>query len=124
MASSNGKYMALSYCWGESSESSKLETTTSTIDRFNKGLPLEHVPKTIKGAMTITEKLGFHYLWVDRLCITQDNKADWQTEDRKMGRICSCNVYRMRTKNFSRMPHTLYIYPLRVFLRFITKPAR
>jgi hypothetical protein len=81
-----GKYVALSYCWGNVS-GSILETTTSTIEDFKKEIPLENIPKTIKDAMVITKRLGFRYLWVDRLCIIQDNRYDWDTEAQKMGRI-------------------------------------
>ncbi|KAN0098329.1 Heterokaryon incompatibility protein (HET) domain containing protein [Hyaloscypha variabilis] len=93
-AGSNSKYVALSYCWGKDSTSLKFQTTTSTISSFKKRLPLEHIPKTIKDAVAITKRLGFRYLWVDRLCIIQDNKADWQTEVQKMryiyeGAVCT-----------------------------------
>jgi hypothetical protein len=84
-AGNKGKYVALSYSWGKVPESLKLET--STIDNFKKGLPLDNIPKTIKHAMTITKRLGFRSFWVDRLCIIQDNRVDWQTEAQKMGRI-------------------------------------
>jgi hypothetical protein len=83
----SGQYVALSYCWGKVSRTPSLETTKSTIDGFKKGLPPERMPKTIKDAMQITKRMGFRYLWVDRLCIIQDDRADWHAEARKMGRI-------------------------------------
>jgi hypothetical protein len=85
-ADSRGKYVALSYCWGSVSESI-LETATSTIQSFKKEIPLGQMPKTIKDAVAITKRLGFRYLWVDRLCIIQDNKSDWESEAEKMARI-------------------------------------
>jgi hypothetical protein len=91
-AGSNSKYVALSYCWFKDSHLSKFQTTTSTISSFKKRLPLEHLPKVIKDAAAITKRLGFRYLWVDRLCIIQDNPVDWQTEAQKMGRIYECAV--------------------------------
>jgi hypothetical protein len=33
---------------------------------------LKQLPQTIEDAMELTGKVGFRYLWVDRLCITQD----------------------------------------------------
>jgi hypothetical protein len=91
IADSNGKYVALSYCWGNVSDS-LMELTTSTIEGFKKEIPLDNMPKTIKDAMAVTKRLGFRYLWVDRLCILQDNKADWETEAQRMGRIYECAV--------------------------------
>ena len=35
----------------------------------------------------MTRKLGFRYIWIDSLCIIQDDAADWQVEAADMGRI-------------------------------------
>jgi hypothetical protein len=56
-------YVALSYVWGSISE----------IFKFTDGseqLPTK-IPRTIEDAITVTQKLGFRYLWVDRYCINQ-----------------------------------------------------
>ena len=48
-------YVALSYVWGDSKESSV------TVDVLG-----DDLPQTIKDSITVTRKLGFKYLWVDR----------------------------------------------------------
>lgn len=60
----NEPYVALSYVWGASKSQSPKPDTTPELDR----LP-EKLPRTIKDAITVTLKLGFRYLWVDRYCI-------------------------------------------------------
>ena len=42
---------------------------------------------TFQGAVTFTRWLGTRCLWIDALCIVQDNKADWQRESLAMARI-------------------------------------
>ncbi|KFZ23426.1 hypothetical protein V502_02116 [Pseudogymnoascus sp. VKM F-4520 (FW-2644)] len=60
----NEPYVALSYVWGASKSQSPEPDTTPELDC----LP-EKLPRTIKDAITVTLKLGFRYLWVDRYCI-------------------------------------------------------
>lgn len=40
-------------------------------------------------AVTVCRSLGIRYLWMDALCILQDNKADWEKESSTMSRIYS-----------------------------------
>src|SRR5262245_7891298 len=67
------KYLALSYVWGDRSDTLELNRTTARklFDVGVLGLPdvENQIPKTIGDAMQLTKKLGIRYLWVDRLCI-------------------------------------------------------
>jgi hypothetical protein len=54
-------YCALSYCWGE--ESNSLQLSRDNIDTFSKAIPWTELPKTIRDAATITKALGLCYLW-------------------------------------------------------------
>jgi len=82
------QYAALSYCWGRAREGEYVfKTDESTKLEFDKGIPLEDVPRTLKDAFHLTKKLGFDYLWVDALCIVQGNQAEWEQESAKMGLI-------------------------------------
>ncbi|KAG7284297.1 hypothetical protein NEMBOFW57_010666 [Staphylotrichum longicolle] len=47
---------------------------------------------TIEQAVEVCVCLGIEYLWVDALCIIQDNTADWEREAKKMA-----TVYTMAT---------------------------
>jgi hypothetical protein len=45
------------------------------------------LPKTFVDAITIARYLDIRYLWIDSLCIVQDDDQDWQTESAKMADI-------------------------------------
>jgi len=65
-----GKYITLSHCWGPLPHF----TTTShnLADRLH-GIRLADLPKTFRDAVAITRALGVRYLWIDSLCIIQDD---------------------------------------------------
>jgi hypothetical protein len=79
-------YAALSYCWGNAGD--KLTTTMSTLEDFMKGIPLTRLPKTLQDAIELTRKLNLRWLWVDSLCILQDDPKDWSRESAKV-----CTIY-------------------------------
>ncbi|KAH7363868.1 heterokaryon incompatibility protein-domain-containing protein [Rhexocercosporidium sp. MPI-PUGE-AT-0058] len=81
----NALYITLSHCWGDNS--SMLTTTSKTIAQHNLGIPFAELPKTFQDAVEITRRLGFRYLWIDSLCIVQDDKEDWEIESGKMAAI-------------------------------------
>jgi len=51
------------------------------------GIPSEELCKTFKDALTVTKALGFNYLWVDSLCIVQDDLEDWRKESALMSKV-------------------------------------
>lgn len=80
------RYLALSYVWG--SEKSA-QTTKANIRNFrNKnGLGKDILPETIADSVKLVIALGERYLWVDRLCITQDDESDMAEQVPKMDLI-------------------------------------
>ena len=79
------EYLALSYCWGGSTNSRSLRANIH--DREQCGLDLLDLPPAIQDALSVTRQLGFSYLWVDALCICQDDEAEWDLEAAKMANI-------------------------------------
>jgi hypothetical protein len=77
-------YTTLSYCWGGAQQ---LETTKATFDSMTLGIPMTYLPRTIQDAIIITRNLNIRYLWVDAICIIQDDKIDKATQIRGMGAI-------------------------------------
>ncbi|KLU91734.1 hypothetical protein MAPG_10683 [Magnaporthiopsis poae ATCC 64411] len=69
-------YIALSYVWGHLQNI--LETTIANFAdlRLPNALLGPRLPRTIRDAITVTRALGQRYLWVDRLCIVQDDEAN------------------------------------------------
>jgi hypothetical protein len=80
------EYLTLSYCWGKSS-ATQLKTTTNTVLDHINNIPWHQLPPTFQEAITVVRKLGKNYLWIDSLCIIQDDVKDWETEGSQMGKI-------------------------------------
>lgn len=79
-----GQYVCLSHCWGTHAF---LCTLKSNIATHRDGIPLEKLPRTFRDAVHFTRLLGLRYLWVDSLCIIQDDVNDWRTQAAKMADI-------------------------------------
>jgi hypothetical protein len=94
--SEGAHYVALSHCWGKpdidkwrgiTSNKEGWNTTDGNVTvRMEKGFQITELPKTFQDAITITRELGLRYLWIDSLCIIQDqdNREDWAKESKKM----------------------------------------
>lgn len=80
-----GSYVCLSYCWGDYPP---YTTTKATLDRRRSGCQLSEMPKTFVDAIAVTRHLGIRYIWIDSLCICQDDAEDWSRESARM-----CDVY-------------------------------
>lgn len=48
---------------------------------------MKKLTKTFRDAVLITRSLGFAYLWIDSLCIIQDDPKDWETESSRMADV-------------------------------------
>ncbi|KAL7911367.1 HET domain-containing protein [Trichoderma velutinum] len=87
-----GSYVTLSHCWGDAATVFKLQIA-------NKKSLLKELPplaKTFEEAIDTTKELGARYIWIDCICIIQDDKADWEREASLMA-----NVYRNAMCNIS-----------------------
>ena len=72
---SGQRYCALSYVWGGTQP---LQTMSSNFTELqSEGAVRNHaaLSRTVRDAMDLTSSLGVRYLWVDCLCIIQDNDA-------------------------------------------------
>ncbi|RYC59838.1 hypothetical protein CHU98_g6364 [Xylaria longipes] len=84
---SNGErapYLALSYFWGVSGN---LITTKESLRDRMEAIPLASFPLTLRDAVLATRQLGFRFLWVDAICIIQDDVNDWEKEAVQMRAI-------------------------------------
>ncbi|RYF40751.1 MAG: HET domain-containing protein, partial [Cytophagaceae bacterium] len=78
------KYACLSHCWGTSS---MLRTTSINRHLFAQGIEWNLLPRTFQDAISFVRKLNISYLWIDSLCIIQDNDLDWQQQSAEMASI-------------------------------------
>ncbi|CAI9634503.1 unnamed protein product [Alternaria burnsii] len=70
-------YFALSYVWGPPADFLRL--LISNEDELRQTGIIwsdERIPKTIRDAASLVYWLGYQYLWVDSLCIVQDDEND------------------------------------------------
>ncbi|ETS86568.1 hypothetical protein PFICI_00396 [Pestalotiopsis fici W106-1] len=93
----SGKYACLSYCWGGVDN---FITSQSTIDSRRSGFHVSELPKTLGDAVKTIRHLGIRYLWVDSLCICQDDPQDWAQESARMADVYS-NAYLVIAANRS-----------------------
>lgn len=87
-----GAYLTLSHCWGTGR---KVKTLKENIGHFMQQFPENELSPTFKDAINLTRQLGFQYIWIDSLCIIQDDEEDWFRESEKMGAIfesSSCTI--------------------------------
>ncbi len=86
------RYAALSYCWGTSKDAKfQLKTTSSSLPQRRAGLQhheIESVP-ALQDAIYIARALSISHLWVDSLCIFQDDTSDWEQQCAQMDKIYS-----------------------------------
>jgi hypothetical protein len=78
-------YTTLSHCWGTIEI---VRLTQNTLEAFQRQIPLQELPKTFQDAIMITKDLGFHFIWIDSLCIIQGDTNDWRRES-----VLMSNVY-------------------------------
>ncbi|KAF7545221.1 hypothetical protein G7Z17_g9342 [Cylindrodendrum hubeiense] len=81
----DGRYVALSHCWGKTD--TPFITTRSNFESRMAGINLDEMPKTFQDAFIIARHLGLRYLWIDSLCIVQQDLEDWQIESAKMATV-------------------------------------
>ncbi|KAI1380647.1 heterokaryon incompatibility protein-domain-containing protein [Hypoxylon crocopeplum] len=64
-----------------------VRTTLSTLEHYEQGILETELPKTYRDAIRVATYLGFQYLWIDALCIVQDDPHEWASEAMRMAGI-------------------------------------
>lgn len=107
---SNPKYIALSYCWGPPKDSIQpLRTIISTIGTRLESISTDIMPLAFRDTVTIARTLQIQYVWIDSLCIVQDDVQDWQVESSKMAGIFS-NAYLTIVAAAGASSHESFLY--------------
>lgn len=84
-----GIYMTLSHRW---SSTDHITTTSNNIGDHRKIIPWQKLSRTFREAIVICREMGVRYLWIDSLCIVQDDEADWKRESTLMGDVYQNSV--------------------------------
>ncbi|KAH7208578.1 heterokaryon incompatibility protein-domain-containing protein [Fusarium oxysporum] len=109
-----GRYVALSYCWGNVPQ---FTTTKSTLQDRKDSIMVSNLPKTHQDAIQITQRLRVRYLWIDSICICQGDKEDWERESAKMLSVYANSYLTIAASNgtdsseglFSEIPTRKYV---------------
>jgi hypothetical protein len=79
-------YATLSYCWG-GDQPHKL--TVARCKEYMRTIDVAKLPASIRDAIKVTARLGLEYLWIDSLCIIQDDPKDVAREIALMSKVYS-----------------------------------
>jgi hypothetical protein len=91
-APENCQFIALSYVWGPSEKQPFKSLKSNSLDPLGKPKDLEippgtELPATIEDAIQVTSELEIDYLWVDALCLIQDDPDYIASQIPRMGEI-------------------------------------
>ncbi|KAK0649829.1 heterokaryon incompatibility protein-domain-containing protein [Cercophora newfieldiana] len=81
----SGRYVAFSHCWGASGAVPKTEA--KNYKKHLAGLSFEALPRSFRDVADMCWSLGIRHLWIDSLCIIQDDEKDWQHQSTEMTAI-------------------------------------
>lgn len=77
-------YAALSYMWGGVQ---RFQTLKDNLGIRMTRIELEDLPITLRDAVLVCRAVGFQWLWVDVLCIIQDDPQDKLEQIKTMGEV-------------------------------------
>ncbi|KAB2573853.1 hypothetical protein DBV05_g7532 [Lasiodiplodia theobromae] len=89
---SDCRYVALSYVWGAAKTLKHVKANSDAL-RTRESLSTPEVPGTIRDAIRLVHGTGERYLWVDALCIVQDDVRMQQTQIAQMHEIYAGAVF-------------------------------
>jgi Heterokaryon incompatibility protein (HET) len=72
-------YVTLSYKWG-SDRRSMMQLTRETLGQMTCSVDTNNLPRIFREAVDATQRLGVRYLWIDALCIVQDDLRELADE--------------------------------------------
>ncbi|KAF9561790.1 HET-domain-containing protein [Agrocybe pediades] len=87
------RYITLSYVWGDGFEPGIKLTRANADSLYEKGafrVNEGKLPVTIKHAMEMVRKMGQRYIWIDSLCLKQDDDYDRQHGIAAMDMVYQC----------------------------------
>lgn len=80
----NPKYVTLSHCWGTKDPVLMLKTDNQrAFTNPDEGIAWRKLPKNFRNAIEMARALDVGYIWIDSLCIVQDN-GEFATEGQLM----------------------------------------
>ncbi|KAK3613537.1 hypothetical protein LTR56_027824, partial [Elasticomyces elasticus] len=82
------RYVTLSYVWGDAEQLWFKREEEMSLRRPRSLFSKQHlIPRTVRDAIRLVREIGERYLWVDALCIIQDDDDDRLEQIQHMGDI-------------------------------------
>lgn len=80
------QYTALGHCWGTIDDGPP-KTTVRNFKAHADQIHWNNLPLTFRDAIKVTNALDIRYIWIDSLCIIQDDEKDWRREAARMAGV-------------------------------------
>ena len=89
VADQTSKYAALSHSWGLKAQRKQPipKLQNANIEDRKRGIDWAELTRTFQDAILAARRLELEYIWIDSLCIIQDNKDDWVAQSMQMAKI-------------------------------------
>ncbi|KAL3426417.1 heterokaryon incompatibility protein [Phlyctema vagabunda] len=103
------EYVALSHCWGPP-ELRPITTTKANLKERMARISMSDLSNTFQDAVRTTRQIGERYLWIDSLCIIQDDIDDWAREAALMADVYGnayCTLAALSSKNSTEGCHVV-----------------
>ena len=81
------RYVTLSYTWGNITQLNLLKNNEAFFRAGGLGRRIKEIPKSIRDSIELVRRIGERYIWVDALCIIQDDPVDFREQISEMGNI-------------------------------------
>lgn len=78
------QYAALSYSWGGRTA---IQIKRSNTNQLKQHTPWSELGAVFRDCITAARYLDLKYVWIDALCIVQDDRDDWEDQSVKMGDV-------------------------------------
>lgn len=112
------QYCALSYCWGPPAHANtQTKTTKENLQKRLVSLDFDTLSPVIRDAVKTARILSIPYLWVDSLCVLQDDNSDWESQCSQMNDIYGNARVTLIAAN-SKSCNEGFLNPKRRMLRF------
>ena len=83
-AATSPEYIALSYRWDTDNQ---FVTTRNRLEQFKAGMDEAIIPQTFEDVIWLSRRLGIEHVWIDAICIMQNDPTDWEEQSSKMAQI-------------------------------------
>lgn len=90
-ATMEAKFITLSHVWGAVPFLRLLRKNYLALHEIQE-LLFKELPRTFQDVIQFVRQLGYHYIWIDSLCIIQDDQNDWVYTSQLMDRIYGSSI--------------------------------